>query len=111
MKRLISLAVLLLIAVTSFAHDFEVDGIYYVITSSSSDSPTVSVSYKGTSYTSYSNEYTGNVTIPKTVTYSGVTYSVTSIGNYAFRSCSGLTNVTIPNSVTNIGSSAFSYCI
>ena len=37
--------------------------------------------------------------------------SVTSIGNDAFQWCSGLTSVTIPNSVTSIGSSAFSKCI
>ena len=33
--------------------------------------------------------------------------NVTSIGNYAFRECTGLTSVTIPDSVTSIGSSAF----
>ena len=35
---------------------------------------------------------------------------VTSIGDYAFRGCTGLTSVTIPDSVTSIGSSAFYYC-
>ena len=35
---------------------------------------------------------------------------VMSIGQYAFRGCSGLTSVTIPDSVTSIGDSAFSGC-
>jgi len=34
-------------------------------------------------------------------------YSVTSIGAYAFSWCSGLTGVTIPDSVTSIGENAF----
>ncbi len=36
--------------------------------------------------------------------------SVTNIGSYAFSGCSGLASVTIPDSVTNIGSYAFSGC-
>ena len=36
--------------------------------------------------------------------------SVTSIGSSAFYHCTGLTDVTIPDSVTGIGSYAFAYC-
>ena len=101
-------AMLLLCSVVASAHDFEVDGIYYNITSSATKE--VAVTYSGSSYSAVENEYTGDVVIPESVVYNDVTYSVTSIGNYAFSDCSGLTSVVIPNSVTSIGNGAFYDC-
>ena len=36
--------------------------------------------------------------------------NVTSIGNYAFKECHSLTEITIPSNVTSIGDDAFSWC-
>ena len=56
---------------------------------------------------SVGSSYTGAVTIPSTVDISGTTYTVTAIGPYAFVNCTGLTSVTLPNTITQIGSYAF----
>ncbi len=95
----------LLATTTLWAHDFSVNGIYYNFL----DDNNVAVTYKGSDYYEYSNEYSGEVIIPETVTYNGTTYSVTNIGDYAFFECTPLTSVTIGNSVTSIGNEAFRY--
>ena len=101
-------ALLLLCSSVAFAHAFEVDGIYYSITNSTTKK--VKVTYSGSSYSAVANEYTGSVVIPESVTYNDVTYSVTSIGSEAFSGCSGLTSVAIPSSVTSIENNAFHGC-
>ncbi len=102
MNHLLKFSILLvsiLLPAIAIALDIEVDGIYYSINGSNA-----TVTYRGTFH------YSGSVTIPATVTYNGTTYSVTSIGNSAFKNCRDLTNVTIPNSVTSIGENAFYVC-
>lgn len=108
MKHLIRTTIIILaimLPTIVHAHDFEVDGIYYNINGNEA-----TVTYKGTSSSSYSNEYFGSVTIPATVTYGGTTYSVTIIGDEAFSDCSSLANINIPNSITIIGKYAFFGC-
>ena len=58
----------------------------------------------------YTSKYSGKIVIPEEVTYMNRTRKVTSIGMEAFRDCTSLTSITIPNSVTSIGSSAFRRC-
>ena len=69
----------------------------------------LTVTFQGNTY-QYYDEYKGSVSIPESVEYDGKTYSVTRISAYAFRLCSSLTSVTIPNTVTRIDSNVFSQC-
>ena len=103
MKQLIRTTLLvlaLLLPAIATAHDFVVDGIYYDININGNEA---TVTYNGSNIKFPIGDYSGSVTIPSSVTYNGVTYSVTSIGRSTFSMCSGLTSVTIPNTVTSIG--------
>ena len=109
MKRvfltLITVALTMLSSTKSFAYDCEVDGIYYYRVSTSE----LEVTNKVFSDQNRS-AYTGTVNIPSTVTYNGRTFTVVSIGEYAFRDCSQITSVSIPASVKSIKGFAFYNC-
>ena len=105
MKKIISFIIIFLLLIgQTFAYDFKSGSLYYI----RQGSLTVGVTYQNLDTMNYSGLTT--ISIPSTVSYNGVTYSVTTIGKYAFRGCRGLTEVTIPNSVTTIDFSAFDGC-
>ena len=100
------MACLLLCAAKVFAYEAEIGGIYYNLDKYTKQA---SVTYQGEDYNK-SRVYSGDVIIPSTVVYEGETYDVTSIGDFAFYRCTGLTSVTIPKSVVSIGENAFYFC-
>ena len=102
--RFFLLLLALLLPALATAHDFEVDGIYYNINGNEA-----TVTHYGSGL-DHSHDYSGSVVIPAAVTYNGTTYPVTAIGYFAFKGCTGLTSIDIPNSVTRIDYNAFSGC-
>ena len=58
----------------------------------------------------YQTAPTDALTIPATVTYNEVTYTVTGIKEQVFANCSALTSVSLPDGLTSIGNAAFEYC-
>ena len=102
MKKQFLLLLLALLPLVASAEPVEIDGIYYNLITKNGNWAEVA--------DNPDSKYIGSVDIPTNVKHGGVGYNVTSIGYEAFKDCSGLTSVIIPNSVTSIGGSAFRYC-
>lgn len=106
--RFILLFVVVLLAGNAAAYDFESGGLYYNILDA--DAKTVEVTLEGEKdgWQTVSS-YGGDIVIPATVEYSGMTYSVNRVGQYAF--CrSEITSLTIQEGVETIVQEAFLYC-
>ena len=100
------IAICAMAALPTFAYDCEVDGIYYNLFEYKIENESVFLA----EVTYGKNDYSGTISIPASIDYSGKTYYVATIGVRAFSVCTNLTNVNIPNTVTMIRSSAFSGC-
>lgn len=106
MKRNILVCLLaLLLPCLAVAHDFEVDGIYYNITSEENN--TVEV----TSPADKKDFYKDVVFIPEKVNYDGKEYTVTAIGERAFEYNYELLSIVMPNTIRSIKEFAFNGCI
>lgn len=106
-KRLLSVAVFLLVSIAVLAYDFEVDGIYYNKLSDT-EVETTWKTYFDSGNIFEITDYVGDVVVPETVTYEGKTYKVTAIGEKTFQNCFQVTSISLPQSVTSIGAKAFS---
>lgn len=100
MKKQLLLLMMMLLPMETCAEAVEIDGLYYNLITKG----------KVAEVTSNPQKYSGNVIIPEKVNYDGVEYSVAILGEMAFFQCTGLTSVSIPNSVTSMGGGVFYGC-
>jgi len=98
--------ILLLIVISSLlvlniqADVVEVDGISYSLNTKSGTAEVVN----------NASQYSGNIVIPETIIYEGSTYNVTSLGKEAFKACTSLISLSMPNSITTLGDKVFYDC-
>lgn len=104
-KIIVTLLVFAGFAIPVLAYDFQSGSLLYTINSTHPTEVTLVGHVDGT-------EAQGELVIPETVTYEGVTYTVTIIGKRAFSGCRLLTGtLVIPNSVEEIMGAAFYECV
>ena len=110
MKKFFSMLLLAtVVCLSSFAYDFEANGIFYALTDEEWDSETDSYVYRSVAVTSGDALYAGDISIPSSVIYNEQTYPVKYIWDEAFANCPRLTSVLLPNTIQSIHS-AFQNC-
>ena len=100
MKKIFTLFFAILCFTNASAVDFKVNGIFYSYDSEKKNAIVVAGD----------DPYSGNITIPKSVTVQGKTLPVTQIGEEAFSGCEQLLTINLPNSITKINKMAFYEC-
>ena len=116
MKKLGLIALLLALTLTTWGYDFAVDTpngqkLYYTMLTDSTvemvhpnSSNTAELSWSGFTKPS------GKLTVPSTITVDGSTFSVVSIGKYAFYKCTDITRITVSEGIKTIETGAFRFC-
>ena len=83
-------------------NEFTVGGLTYEVTDQTA---------KTVDVTDFTDELPSTVTIPATVSYGGVTYTVTAIASEAFDKNETITEITISEGITSIGDYTFNKCV
>ena len=115
LRKIFLSAAALLLATAVHAYDFSVDNedgvtIYYNLVSPTDKTCEVTTFNSEYSWNTPRKYYSGDIRIPEKVSYSSMEFQVIGIGNGAFSGSTGLTSITLPNSITYLGSGAFGKC-
>lgn len=103
-------------ATSSHDYDFEQDGIFYKVLSSSDNTVCVTYNaipgYDENYFPTWNdaNSYKGDITISSPIIHNGTSYIVTEIDASAFYGCTNLTSVKIQIPIKKIGDFTFSRC-
>lgn len=110
-KVMLSLIALDFFLLYAKAEPFEVDGIWYEVTSDHTVMvvPEPTPQGSGTTFV-FRNYYKGDIQIPQTVFFQEVYYSVTAAQEATFRESGELTSVSIPSTLTSLGTAPFAAC-
>ena len=92
------------VTVKEFSSGFEVGGLFYKTAEG------YSIDFVEVTGNPGGGKYSGDVVVPGTVEYDGITYTVKGVGNRAFEGCDDLRKVTISEGIYKIGAYAFYYC-
>ena len=106
--KIFTLLLALTVSAGTLFASVEVNGLYFDLNSTNQTAAVTYKSYKSGEYNS--GWLIQNADIPASITYEGVEYGVTDIGNRAFCNCKYLASVSIPSSITSIGVGAFDGC-
>ena len=91
------------VTVKEFSSGFEVGGLFYKTAEG------YSIDFVEVTGNPGGGKYSGDVVVPGTVEYDGITYTVKGVGNRAFEGCDDLRKVTISEGIYKIGAYAFYY--
>jgi len=119
MKKLFAFLTMIVLTTSAKAYPYHFSAVcetgqtlyYYILPN---DNQEVKVTYPYNNTTDPYYGYTkpeGDLIIPETIEYEGITYTVVSIGFNAFFACDGITSVELPNTIRRIEAEAFMDCI
>ena len=101
-KQILLLAMMLLPMVAgAYSGNAEINGLWYLIVTKVKEAKVISCQ---------NGKYSGDIVIPATVKYEGITCEVNAIDGSAFSGCTDLTSVTILSNISSIASNTFYSC-